>query len=766
MVKIARLNVQIGADLTRFRNDMNNALRTLNTTTSQMQRSLQALQGSFRGVGVGVAALAGAISASQVSQFAKDIVQAADAFNQLQAKIKTSLSDASEFDSVFKKLVESSNRAGTSIEATGQAFVRMRPAIQELGASNDQLIHFNETFAKMGALAGATAEEIKFTMIQLSQGIASNRLSGDELKSVMEQMPGIGRYIAEALEVPYSQLKKVAKEGKITADVVFNAILAKTAEVDAQFAKLPPSVNRAVNKMKNSVTEFIGKLNEATGMTDTVAYTIVALSETIDQNSEAWALLSGQLLRTTGVALKTSPIFWNLGDSIERMTEINFNQWMIGAAEGLDVMTTAAQKALLAIDGAKSALHNYGAVWGSNSTTGDLQAMNQSSMQVIAMKEKQLDAEFARRQKDRLWAMSNTMIPTFEPSRPKFKPIKGLPGSGDEKKKKKGRKKKEKDDFREKNQDLILEIEFATRRLFASSKQFIDEFDTTLSGAGELSDELKLKIGNITETMFAGTKDFTKNFEDVQQVIMDTLTPLEKYRLGQQELNYLHEKAGLPTENFKRAMTALDEDLKNATKSGQDYAVAIGNVIAEFGDRFFDTFVDGLKNGKFAFKDFVASALEDLAKLIFKMTVTIPLAQALSDALKGGQGQTPKGNGQVKGAAASTGFNMIGSALFKGIGKLFGLAEGTPYVPSDMVAQLHKGEMVVPATFAEGMRRGDVGMGGGGVTLNQYFTIQAIDRRDFEDRLAEHAKFIGNVSVQALQRQENRMGRRGPMDRG
>ena len=39
---------------------------------------------------------------------------------------------------------------------------------------------------------------------------------------------------------------------------------------------------------------------------------------------------------------------------------------------------------------------------------------------------------------------------------------------------------------------------------------------------------------------------------------------------------------------------------------------------------------------------------------------------------------------------------------------------GTPTVPHDMVAQIHKGETIVPATFAEGIRRGEMTLGGPG----------------------------------------------------
>ena len=38
-------------------------------------------------------------------------------------------------------------------------------------------------------------------------------------------------------------------------------------------------------------------------------------------------------------------------------------------------------------------------------------------------------------------------------------------------------------------------------------------------------------------------------------------------------------------------------------------------------------------------------------------------------------------------------------------------AVGTPSVPFDMMAQIHKGEMIVPTTFSDGLRNGTLNMG-------------------------------------------------------
>jgi hypothetical protein len=168
-------------------------------------------------------------------------------------------------------------------------------------------------------------------------------------------------------------------------------------------------------------------------------------------------------------------------------------------------------------------------------------------------------------------------------------------------------------------------------------KDFLDKFDASLDDA----------LGD-------------SQFQAVQQVIQETLTPLEKYNQQVAYLTELHDNAGLSTEVFGRAMKAAKLDMDEGLKSTQKFSQAVSNVISQFGDQLFQTVTSSLQGSKNAFKDFVASAMADLAKLIFKMTVTIPIANALSNALTG-----------ISKNAASSGKGGGGGGFLSSIGSLF-----------------------------------------------------------------------------------------------
>lgn len=79
-------------------------------------------------------------------------------------------------------------------------------------------------------------------------------------------------------------------------------------------------------------------------------------------------------------------------------------------------------------------------------------------------------------------------------------------------------------------------------------------------------------------------------------------------------------------------------------------------------------------------------------------------------------------------------------------GRIPRLATGTGYVPEDMLANIHQGEMVVPSSFADAIRSGDVAMvsgrgGSGGVqVVNIYVAGSVIAERELMQKVSYETK--------------------------
>lgn len=693
MAKAGTVTIELEANGAKLEKALKQATADLNSNTAKMSRSLGSLKKEFKSLNDSVGFLSKGLVGLALIQVGKNAIYAADAFNQLQAKIANSVDAGTQVEAVFQKLLASSNRTGTAVGAVAQAFVRIHPAALELDVTNDQLIQFNETFQKMGVLAGATSNEVSQTMIQLSQAIASNRLGGDELRSVLEQMPSVARVIADQMKIPMSQLKDVAKEGKITADVVFDAILGKTKEVDAQFANLPGSVERSMNKVQNSLQATVGEINKTSGATTTLAGLLDGLAATIDN-------LKAPLVNTTKFILQMGETSLQMGSLVINGVQTAFNGLVTGIAKSIGI----------ALQGIENLV---------NGATGGLNEVISLANKIPGMKLGSLgtkwkapghkffdDAALGGWQKTSAAAwktgydfnsimsgksvFNNTGGEAMGTNKDTKSPFDAL-GDGAEKAGKKA--KQAKDEFKDMTLSLEKDFERMRKAMLPNDKRSV--FD-------------------LTET--EGWKNFIASKDDLKSIIESGRTALEAYNDEMARLDKMARDYPVLAKDVSAAQQVITEKFSEANTKTNEWANAVGNVIANFGDKFFDTFIGSLKEGKFAFKEFVASALEDLAKLIFKLTVTIPIAEALTNALGGGT--SAAGGGGKKGGG------LIGH-LLNGIGSLFGgfFADGgfTPGGKPIVVGE--RG----PELFYPGRSGGYIQpnhqLGGGGVTVVQNINV-------------------------------------------
>ena len=117
--------------------------------------------------------------------------------------------------------------------------------------STDEIIAFTETLSKMYKIAGASQEEQKSSMLQLTQALGSGVLRGEEFNAVFEAAPNIMQAVADYMDVPLGKLKDLASEGQITAGIVKNAVLGAAEEVNSDFASMPATFEQAWSLFSN-----------------------------------------------------------------------------------------------------------------------------------------------------------------------------------------------------------------------------------------------------------------------------------------------------------------------------------------------------------------------------------------------------------------------------------------------------------------------------------------------------------------------------------
>ena len=148
-------------------------------------------------------------------------------------------------------------------------------------SSNDELIAFAEQLNKSFVIAGTSAQGVDSVMLQLTQSMASGKLQGEELNAVLDNAQPIVQNIADYMGVPVGQIKKLASDGAISAEIIKNAMFAAADETNAKFEKMPLTFGQVANNIKNqALMAFQPALQQLSAVTQTEGFSTLTESVT------------------------------------------------------------------------------------------------------------------------------------------------------------------------------------------------------------------------------------------------------------------------------------------------------------------------------------------------------------------------------------------------------------------------------------------------------------------------------------------------------
>jgi trimeric autotransporter adhesin len=239
----------------------------------------QALRQSHEGIATSMAAAARAAALLGVSLSVGKLIEYADAWKSVESRLRLVTGSAGELRATQEQLFEVAQRTRQSYEATAETFGRFARATQGLGTSNSDILRVVETINQAVTISGGSAASAEAALLQLGQAMASGALRGDELNSVMEQTPRLAAAIAAGMGRSVGELRALAEQGKLTADVVLKALLNQGAAIAREFDQVAPTVASAFVKLQNAVQKYVGETDSALGATAALARGIDALAK-------------------------------------------------------------------------------------------------------------------------------------------------------------------------------------------------------------------------------------------------------------------------------------------------------------------------------------------------------------------------------------------------------------------------------------------------------------------------------------------------------
>lgn len=172
-------------------------------------------------------------------QTVQKLVETSDQMTQINARLQLMTGSAEAAADAQDKIYQAAQRSRGAYMDMADMVAQLGTLAPDAFSSTDELIAFAEQLQKQMAISGASGQSAQAAMVQLTQALASGTLRGDELNSVLEQTPMIAKTIADYMGVTTGQMREMASEGAITADVVKNAMLSAAAETDAAYEQMP-----------------------------------------------------------------------------------------------------------------------------------------------------------------------------------------------------------------------------------------------------------------------------------------------------------------------------------------------------------------------------------------------------------------------------------------------------------------------------------------------------------------------------------------------
>lgn len=269
--EIARAS-RMGADYYRT---MQNGGRQAAAAARESERALSDLTAGFASAGRAAAAATAAFATGK-------LVQIADEWNSVNARLKQASSSADDFAASQRQLMEISQRTGTAFSDNANLFSRAAASMREYGYSSDEVLKITEAVSTGLKLSGANTQEASSVITQFSQALAQGVLRGEEFNAVNESGDRVIRALAAGMGVARKDLKSMADQGQLTIDKVVPALVGQLDNLQDEFKSLPQTVSGSLQKVTNSFMQWVGGIDQATGATAGLSGGLDSLAQTLD----------------------------------------------------------------------------------------------------------------------------------------------------------------------------------------------------------------------------------------------------------------------------------------------------------------------------------------------------------------------------------------------------------------------------------------------------------------------------------------------------
>lgn len=324
---LARLIVTLEVTTTKYYNAMKKAQQQTNTVASGIEKRLSNMSTNidrtFSNLGSRLSnSLTGPLAGIGAALGVREIVRYADAWTEAGNKVAASGSIVGMQGRSLEDIRKLADEGRASFEDTIQLYSRLLRAAGDVADSEMDVARATNIVNKAFKAGGASTAEMQAGVIQLSQGLSSGVLQGDELRSIRENAPVLAEVMARYFKTTIGGLKELGSQGKLTSDEVFKAILSGEQQIEAAFGTTNRTIGEGFQLVQNRLIQYIGSADQSLGATAALTVGLNLLADNFDTVANGViklaALIAGALVGRSIVSMIGS-----IGDGVTALRTLN-----------------------------------------------------------------------------------------------------------------------------------------------------------------------------------------------------------------------------------------------------------------------------------------------------------------------------------------------------------------------------------------------------------------------------------------------------------
>lgn len=267
----------------------------------------------------------------------KKFQETSDELAQINARLSLMKSESETIEGLHEAMFKSAQSSRANYLTVADSVAKLGMQAGDAFNNTDEIIAFTEQLNKNFVLSGTSAQGMESAMYQLNQAMAMGILRGEEFNALNENAPSVIKAIGDYMGVAKGEVRKLAAEGKITADIVKNALFKSAEETNRAFESMPMTFSQISVQMKNT---FIRNMQPALQMLNDLANS-QSFKVFMENATQALAIVAQVLSQVVSIGISGFNLMVQNGGGViavlQGLTTAMFAWWVITTLQKINL---------------------------------------------------------------------------------------------------------------------------------------------------------------------------------------------------------------------------------------------------------------------------------------------------------------------------------------------------------------------------------------------------------------------------------------------